>query len=550
MNKTLDFDPDAPYMKAAAGKRFRNRLASSGCLRPELLTLCLLLVILFGQAFKVSAERSVTLTIRENPLPGIDIGNWNDAKVDWSSGIILEADYTADSSLSGRSLYSYFNSNPGILALTKMEVIGYGAQLLYAPLRSGGKVPYIVMSADYRNASGSLTSSPLKSKIILDLAEFGEGWNLNAIGLEVVNYDRYRNFKNSEATGIIYVNGHELHAPDNAAPEEIRADLSADGPVKQITIATDEHASVGFRAITLYLGGESEFVELDDDRAATPDYNSEGVYRLPYAAVGGIAEPDLLSCAIFDAAGKRMNVTALYNPATQYFSVNPSIENGDILDEGYYRAVYYIDDSYYEPKAEDGAEFAILPSAQGMYLNWKPIDPYSSMIWEVPSHTIRTDGNGNTIQHDWEHVLVNGFRSGTIVYWKVTRDEDRRALLADPAVIPSGALTAVGPSSEIPDGYQRLSNQSADLSRGNRLSLILQRNGVNSYPINIDYTKVDIPTLITEVSSESVDVISSDYYDMTGRRIMETGNHIGRMMLKVDRMADGSIRTTKFLPHE
>ena len=255
MNKTLDFDPDAPYMKAAAGKRFRNRLASSGCLRPELLTLCLLLVILFGQAFKVSAERSVTLTIRENPLPGIDIGNWNDAKVDWSSGIILEADYTADSSLSGRSLYSYFNSNPGILALTKMEVIGYGAQLLYAPLRSGGKVPYIVMSADYRNASGSLTSSPLKSKIILDLAEFGEGWNLNAIGLEVVNYDRYRNFKNSEATGIIYVNGHELHAPDNAAPEEIRADLSADGPVKQITIATDEHASVGFRAITLYLGG-------------------------------------------------------------------------------------------------------------------------------------------------------------------------------------------------------------------------------------------------------------------------------------------------------
>ncbi|MDE6272011.1 MAG: hypothetical protein K2M31_03285 [Muribaculaceae bacterium] len=77
---------------------------SSGCLRPDALTLCLILVILFGQAFKVSTECSVTLTIRGNPLPGIDIGYWNDANI-------------------------------------------------------------------------------------------SEGWNLNAIRLEVVNYDRYRNFK-------------------------------------------------------------------------------------------------------------------------------------------------------------------------------------------------------------------------------------------------------------------------------------------------------------------------------------------------------------------
>ncbi len=506
----------------------------------------LLLGVIFGLWLNAGAERSLTLSLRETPASGIDLGDWNDAKVTSSSGILLEAEYTLDPSVSQRYLGAYFNPNQALMALAKMEVFGFGAQLLYGPLRGGGKVPYIVMSTDYRNASGMQVGSMGPSKIVFDLADSQEGWNLKAIGLEVVNYDRYRNFINSGATGILKINGHEVQAPDNAAPAEVRVDLSADGPVKQITIETDADASVGFRAITLYPGGEPEFVELDDERASTPDYSPDGSYRLPYMAVGAVDSPDVLTCAIFDASGRKVNVTALPDAHSPYFSVTPAEGDGEIMEEGYYRAVYYLEDGNYVPQAEDGAEFAILPSARGLYLNWKEIDVYSSRIWEVPSHTVHTDASGNTTQYDWEHVLTNGFRPGTTVYWKVSGEPDTGY---HPYAMPpkSGAaiLRAVGPSAEIPEGYQRLQNQSVDLSKGSRLSLILQRNGVTSYPFNIDYTRVDIPTSITEMMSDAEDVIFTEYFDLTGRRVSLSDALPGQLLLKVDHLNDGIIRSAK-----
>lgn len=517
--------------------------------RIRFLSFCLMLSAILSLTPGVSAERSVSFTLRESPVTGIDIGDWNDSRVNESSGILMEAEYSLYNSIPQRNILSYFNSTSSINAMTRMEVFGFGAQLLYGPFKYGGKVPYIVMSADYRNTSGVLVGTAGPSKIVFDIAESDNGWNLNAVGLEVVNYDKYRNFINSQATGTLRINGHEVHAPENSSPEEVRVDLSNDGPISQITIETDEHASVGFRTITLYLADKAEFVAYDDPRAATPDYNPQGIYQLPYTAVGAVRDPEVLSCAIFDSTGKQMNVNASLDTSTEYFIVRPSEENGDTMEEGYYRAVYYLEDNSYVPKAEDGAEFAILPTANGMYLNWKPVDVYSSDLCLIPSHTTREDENGNTIQYDWEHVLINGFRPGTIVYWKVS-GEPVSNIASAPQTTKSdkSALTSVGPSSEIPEGYQRLRNQSADLSKGNQLSLILQRNGVTSYPFNINYTKVDIPTSISDLHPEDLDVLSTEYYDMTGRRIHEDGIQNGQILLKIDRFSDGSLRTSKLFP--
>ena len=466
--------------------------------------------------------------------------------------MLAEGDYSNTDS-SGRSLIPYIDPEcAGTLAIESLTVDGHGAQVLYAYFMGTVRAPFFVLSPNLRNVFGEYENNGPVT-MTFHLAE--NKWRLKAIGLDVVNYDEYaktillKTTEDSGATGVMKVNGNEVELEKDYHPYSVRVDLSDDErDVSEIKIEADARAAVAFRKITLFLEDEkAEFIELDNEpRATTPEYSFSGIYKIPYCKIGEIDDPTRMACAVFNSQGERMNVTAVPMGGKEpYFQLSCTGEGEDELEEGDYRAVFYLPDGQfdtYQPTPEDGAEFSILPTAYGRYLNWSLVD-FSKDIIVVPSHTTSQGSNGQTIQYDWEHVLLNGLRPGTNVYWKVT---------GDPApVAPAPTERSVSFSTPrkapttIPSDYQKMQNLTVDLSKGSNLSLILNKNGVNSYPIDIQYQRYDVPTIVNSLLDDSSEDIITEWRDLQGNSVANP--EPGNILIRISRYPDGHTASEKCL---
>lgn len=512
------------------------------------------LMLLFISALlcnDVIAERSVSISLAAPTLNSKYVGPLNTYPTT-RDGMLAEGDYSNTDS-SGRSLIPYIDpESAGTLAIESLTVDGHGAQVLYAYFMGTVRAPFFVLSPNLRNVFGEYENNGPVT-MTFHLAE--NKWRLKAIGLDVVNYDEYaktillKTTEDSGATGVMKVNGHEVELEKDYHPYSVRVDLSDDErDVSEIKIEADARAAVAFRKITLFLEDEkAEFIELDNEpRATTPEYSFSGIYKIPYCKIGEIDDPTRMACAVFNSQGVRMNVTAVPMGGKEpYFQLSCTGEGEDELEEGDYRAVFYLPDGQfdsYQPTPEDGAEFSILPTAYGMYLNWSLVD-FSKDIIVVPSHTTSQGSNGQTIQYDWEHVLLNGLRPGTNVYWKVT---------GDPApVAPAPTERSVSFSTPrkapttIPSDYQKMQNLTVDLSKGSNLSLILNKNGVNSYPIDIQYQRYDVPTIVNSLLDDSSEDIITEWRDLQGNSVANP--EPGNILIRISRYPDGHTASEKCL---
>lgn len=517
------------------------------------------LMLLFISALlcnEVLAERGVSISLATNlksPYGSDDTY----PKIDAASGALNPIFRYLNDADSYWSLSHYLDNDcAGTLAIEEMIVDGESAQILYAPIIVGNlekSVPYFVLSPIFNKNNTFTNHGPvsLTFKLVGD-----KPWRLKALGLDVINYDEYLNYiyiynqnKDTGATGVMKVNGHEVELEKDYHPYSVRVDLSDDErDVSEIKIEADARAAVAFRKITLFLEDEkAEFIELDNEpRATTPEYSFSGIYKIPYCKIGEIDDPTRMACAVFNSQGERMNVTAVpLGGKEPYFQLSCTGEGEDELEEGDYRAVFYLPDGQfdtYQPTPEDGAEFSILPTAYGMYLNWSLVD-FSKDIIVVPSHTTSQGSNGQTIQYDWEHVLLNGLRPGTNVYWKVT---------GDPApVAPAPTERSVSFSTPrkapttIPSDYQKMQNLTVDLSKGSNLSLILNKNGVNSYPIDIQYQRYDVPTIVNSLLDDSSEDIITEWRDLQGNSVANP--EPGNILIRISRYPDGHTASEKCL---
>lgn len=457
--------------------------------------------------------------------------------------------------------HEYYDSNRfldiiGETLVASIDVVGdddensTGATYFLAAPAFSVNPLYMVFSPDFKaipNEGSATVRFNLKSTI-----------KLKAIGLNAINYGKYGEYNNKKNTlhldmaegQSVTVNGKPIVIPDDINRQEIKVDLDADEEeVSFIEIKAPAHASLGIIGIKLYPTGEDEikFLKYDTNDftnpdGTTPQFKSTGKIRLPYVNVLGL-DKEHLQCAIFDNAGNQMNVNVRFDDTDAHYHISPQDNNGktgDILQEGYYKAAFYNMHAYDLPRYEDGIDFTVQPTIEGMMLNWEKVSftAPSSVSISVPERTTRQDSNGNTIQHDWNSVLLNGFRPNTTVYWKVV---DTNGINTQNDVNPEYKAKRAAVS--IPSDFKKLQNLSVNLEGGDQLQLYLQRNGVTSNMYKINYAKADVETMVETATDE--EVIRTSYYDLQGRPLNNdrfTGN---QLIIRVEHLSDGRIRTSK-----
>ncbi|MDE5843716.1 MAG: hypothetical protein K2H35_08290, partial [Muribaculaceae bacterium] len=260
--------------------------------------------------------------------------------------------------------------------------------------------------------------------------------------------------------------------------------------MSKIVLTAPKSASVGISTIRIFPDVENKFI-------ATPgfagklEYSAEGVYSLPLPEEGTFHRPELLKTAIFDNTGSIVSCTCRYSDNNQ-FTLSAG-EDFAPIQEGLYGICYYYDDGDYKPVAEDGLRFSITPSIAGLSLNLIKIDSENSFV-EIPYNK---EMPGMT--YSATKAVISGEKDGTIIYWKVDRQGSKFYVEDDGAI----NISESEQESALPEGYSVYDDRGINLTQGNRLSLILERNGARSNPYEISYFITDVPTGVNLAEDES-----------------------------------------------
>lgn len=504
------------------------------------------------------AERSITFSLAnkfdENYVAA---GPENGLVTDSGEGVIFPRTYTYEETmrylmpceLAGHYFY-------GSDIIESMEIGDpSGVSVLYANTVSGGSLrPYFVLSPIIGN------DNLPASRLTFNLTHQEEGWNVSKIILQGINFDRYRYNGGKGATGIIKVNGHDYQYPTDRFIFSYSIDIpEEERPIRSIELVTDSKASVGVRTIAICLAETPEFI-VDAPTLTRINYDPAGNYTIPMGKIGPLYNPSITGCTIFDNEGNKVDVDVSFGD-DMMSTIRPG-SNVNVLEEGVYRATYYVLDNFYSlnPLAEDGVQFSILPTVEGLTLNGQPIEGNYCL---VPNYAIFPDENGNDVEHEWPNILLGGLKEGTEVYYKISHSDspnDNENRSDDSSLNPDvpiqftkeikNVTTGVCrvETEGIPEGYRHVDNSTVDLRNGNTINFILARNGAVSDPIAVHYEEEDHLTGIQTVDFSASQPVRTLWYDIHGnelRSIDDVPN--GSVLIKISCYPDGTIKNSKII---
>lgn len=334
----------------------------------------------------------------------------------------------------------------------------------------------------------------------------------------------------------ITINGHTFTVDNDAPMTEsdaayhwLRIDL--EGEERNLTeiYMTVENSSntrrtVGFRNIRLTYEDEDILnpAAFDYER----NYDESGIYSFPGVTIPALEDAEYLNLSIVDiATGSEMSgQTLTYDAINNIYNISPSTQE-NALKEGKYEAVYYALNPY---------------EAKGPQINFTPQPGYGVSFQIVPVIELSSlklnngvvDGEGTAIPTDWyepgfppvrdySNVALHGIPEGCTVYWKrqIERSYPEGTpgynLISRRANESGDNSDAAEEASEAPEGYQKyVHEQGMNLSGGDTLYLIFEKNGARTSPKRISYSGPSLVVGVDEIMQASDN--TARYYTIEG----------------------------------
>lgn len=336
-------------------------------------------------------------------------------------------------------------------------------------------------------------------------------WKIKRIEIDALNYGMVNTYDNGQySSGTININGISQTLPKNTELTTLGFDFEGkEQNISEIVLNAPKSASVGIKAIRIIPASTQEFINTGDFSGKL-DYNPVGTYTLPYAKLGFYNQPDMMAASIINSEGEIMDLQYEYLGDNK-FKFSPSADATPI-EEGLYSVCYYYpDQNNYKPAYADGLPFSIVPSPNNLCIMLNAVD-YDNHFCEIPENVTQTI-DGEEVTYTWTNALITGYRPGTTIYWKVyiddsqagdeTGDEtDNSDESESNNVKSSWNIMKEAEADNTPEGYTRLNEQGVNLTTGNVLSLILERNGARSDAHDFTYTNQNIETSVSEISLE------------------------------------------------
>lgn len=319
----------------------------------------------------------------------------------------------------------------------------------------------------------------MELRLALD-AEGNSPWNVSRVEIYAVNaFNPDFNYKPS-----FTINGIRATLPPDNTRDYCGVDFPEDAaPLKTIRFETPVNSRISFWDMKIYLRGEPQLPEgyrYEPRRV----YGESEVYTFPAVNIGTL-QPWLdgrLQCSLLNDEGEI--VVGSTTVVDSMFSFDASA-----IEEGSYHICYHMPDiseagvDRCVPDVDDGLPFVVEPTLKGLIINGVEAGDYA----HIPDETIDP-----TVS--WEKATISGLRDGVEAYWKISLREES---------LPSerGEIGEYGP---IPTDFSLYDPAvGVNLTGGDRLHIILQKNGVRSEEYVVPYDRNSDPTAVVGVTSES-----------------------------------------------
>lgn len=330
---------------------------------------------------------------------------------------------------------------------------------------------------------------PGRMELKLSVDEKGKSpWRISRVEIYAVNaFDPDWNYHPS-----FTVNGIKASLPEGNNRDYCGVDFPTDvEPVTSLLFETPAGSRVSFWDMKIYLYGGPQLPE-DYVWDGVADYGDSTPLSAPVVKIGTLdpASTGRLQCSILDADGE---IVAYSDDA----SSGEFLLDTSMLEVGAYSVCYHIPDPTLEthidrcvPDAEDGMPLMIRPSFTGIMINGVSLDAVGENgTLEIPS-VIEGESTG------WARASLGGLRDGAALYWRCSLGEARI---------------------DAPSGYTLYDAATGiNLENGNRLHLILEKNGVRSEEMIVAYARpsveVGVETVVAEEEAEwyTVDGLPAD----------------------------------------
>lgn len=412
---------------------------------------------------------------------------------------------------------------------------------------------------------GSTSDKQGSAKMTINLEDSGieehnNYWKVTKIAFEGINLraeDGTLGKTSVQTPCTLSINGHIITLSDNPIAQTYECAFPEDEQwMKKLVFATDSDAAVGITKFTIYIDDTQGL----DSMEANPEriqLSSTGEYFLPYPNFGNLENPfgGEYSFKLFDYNRNSVEYRIEQNSTKDGFNLSPLTTNDGsvtLLDAGQYYACYSINPLAisFPLSADDGYPFEILPTGEGMSINWAPFEKTGNNTYSCAPHPrIELTGTNNEIEvREWSNAYITGHRKGTVVYWKNLTEEEQEAFRINvQANTNRRAIRRSGAS--IPSGYQRLTTSGIDLTGGTgkesgAVGIVLARNGAISDPMMVEYSKgTDIPTGVTNIENEKV--ISVNWYTLEGISTDPDRQSSGSLLIKQSVLSSGRVLTEK-----
>ncbi len=273
------------------------------------------------------------------------------------------------------------------------------------------------------------------------------------------------------------VNGVRAVLPNDDTRDYYGVDFPEGTPnPTSLLFETPAGSRVSFWDMKIYLRGVPEVPEGYIYRSRRV-YGENDTLRFPAVKIGTLdpAATDRLQCSILNSDGE---IVAYSNeaPEGEFAIISADIE------EGAYRVCYHMPDPNLAgvdrcvPDPEDGLLLEIEPTFSGLCINGAEAGDFAYIPTEVEGTDL-----------SWDNARLTGLRDGVEVWWRVTTADD---------------VTADAASDAIPAGFTRYDDATGiRLTGGDRLQLILSKNGVSTAIRTLPYASTGAPTAIAAIKS-------------------------------------------------
>lgn len=307
---------------------------------------------------------------------------------------------------------------------------------------------------------------------------------------------------------------------------------------------------IGFQDIRVYLK-ESR----PDQQLYSPNHSqsSDNIYKIPAIEIGGVKTDVTSKCHIYNMTNlEEQEFDITFNSTENCFEAT-------IPNPGQYGVAFELTEKFTALSGIDGVSpiyelnkdnLILLNVLSDIALNLRLNDSYlSDGISYI--HNESTHNN----EYNWTNAVFTQIPENTIIYWKVENDPDFQPEIKNNSYVKSAKRDYLKESSDIPEGYTLYDEKNGiDLTKGNKLSLITEKEGVRSEPFSTYYLPytgpVSVSPALCEDESERTAIfkgLNPDvvYYLVDGRKTDYNSVATGTLLIAVSH----SGKTIKFVKH-